>query len=74
MAKPQYSIDRAANGLVLTLFLACAIFLVVILFQVLGEVRERQVQSEVENVSSARVIEQLNPSPDARPTAPRQQV
>lgn len=63
MARPQYAVERATNGLVLALFLACAIFLVVLLIQILGEAKDRQGLTGVESAQATGTIEQLLPEP-----------
>jgi hypothetical protein len=42
MDDSQFNIERATNGLVLTLYLAAAIFLAVILYYVLRDIDQRQ--------------------------------
>ena len=63
MARPHFAVGRATQGLVLALFLACAIFLVVLLIQILGEAKDRQGLTGAESAHAAGTIEQLLPEP-----------
>jgi len=63
MNDSQFNIERATNGLVLALFLAAAIFLAVMLVQVLDDIDARRAEQAPPSPSSS-VVEQ--PLPDAR--------
>jgi len=64
MADSQFNVERATNGLVLTLFLASAIFLGVLLLYVLRDMNERAAEDAPNNQESAAVVR-----PSERPPA-----
>lgn len=80
MNDSQFDIERATNGLVLTLYLASAIFLAVMLYYVLRDMGERQQAAEGQGASSARFIvpsiDESSPSGEARrmAVAPRRHI
>ena len=61
MDDSQFNAERATNGLVLALFLAAAIFLVVMLIQVLGDIDRRRVEEASSQTATPRV--QTEPAP-----------
>lgn len=62
MDDSQFNVERATNGLVLALFLAAAIFLVVMLIQVLGDIDRRRVE-EASSSQTATPRVQTEPAP-----------
>jgi len=61
MADSQFNIERATNGLVLTLFLASAIFLGILLIYVLRDMSARSAEAEAQNASAAYHATQESP-------------
>jgi hypothetical protein len=57
MNDSQFNIERATNGLVLALFLAAAIFLVVMLVQVLNDIDTRRGETSSSSQTSAVVVQ-----------------
>lgn len=69
MSDPQFNVERATNGLVLTLFLASAIFLGVLLLYVLRDMNERAADDGPSRQQSAVVQPSVAP-PSGRPAPP----
>jgi hypothetical protein len=57
MQDSQFNIERATNGLVLALFLAAALFLVVMLVRVLDDIEQRR-SSSTDSTSAVVRVEQ----------------
>jgi hypothetical protein len=61
MNDSQFNIERATNGLVLALFLAAAIFLVVMLVQVLNDIDTRRGETSSSSPTSSVVVQADRP-------------
>lgn len=61
MSDSQFNVERATNGFVLTLFLAAALFLGIMLLNVLRDMDERASEAEASSSSSVLLV------PDAPP-------
>jgi hypothetical protein len=61
MNDSQFNIERATNGLVLALFLAAAIFLVIMLVQVLNDIDTRRGETSSASPTSAVVVQDDRP-------------
>lgn len=55
MSESQFNVERATNGLVLTLFLASAIFLGIMLLYVIRDMNERAAEKEQKDPSTGVV-------------------
>ncbi len=69
MADSQFNVERATNGLVLTLFLASAIFLGALLLYVLRDMNERAADDGPSRQESTVVQPSVVP-PSDRPAPP----
>ena len=61
MAEPKFNIEGATNGLVLTLFVASAIFLGIMLLYVLRDIRDR-VETNDDASAARTTVERVVPA------------